>query len=146
MLDYFLTLLAFFSASIWIPLWFEFNQQFLAYQNLIHFLIVNIIVSVLIVRAVFLSRRALVNREGKLASLGRLIVSILWIGFLGIIQSFYIASVLLILTDATEPVLERGTAITFLPLIFVVGFVLIALFGLMNWGDLTRWFPQRQRK
>ena len=146
MLDYFLTLLAFFSASIWIPLWFEFNQQFLAYQNLIPFLIVNIIVSVLIVRAVFLSRRALVNREGKLASLGRLIGSILWIGFLGIIQSFYIASVLLILTDAIEPVLERGTAITFLPLSFVVGFVLIALFGLMNWGDLTRWFPQRQRK
>jgi hypothetical protein len=146
MFDYFLTLLAFFSVSIWIPLWLEFNQQFLEYGNLIPFLIINAILSVLIVRAVFLSRHALVNREGKLASLGRLTVSILWIGFLGASQIIYIANVILFMTGATEPILERGTAITFLPISFVVGIVLIGFFSLWNWGDLTRWFPQRQRK
>jgi len=146
MLDYFLTLLAFFSVSVWIPLWLEFYKQFLEYNGLIPFLVINLILSILIVRTVSSSRRDLVNRSGKHASLGRLIGSILWIGLLGSVQTLYIANVILFVTGATKPVLERGTVIVFLPISFVIGIVLIGLFGIWNWGDLTRWFPYKQKQ
>jgi len=145
MLDYFLTLLAFFSVSVWIPLWLEFSRQFLKYNGLIPFMIINLIISVLILHAVFSSRHALVNREGKLASLGRLIGSIIWIGFIGMIQTIYIVNVILYVTGATKPELTRGTVIIFLPFSFALGIILIALFGIFNWGDLIRWFPRRQK-
>lgn len=146
MLDYFLTLLAFFSISVWIPLWLEFYKQFLSYDGLIPFLIINTILSFLIIRAVVSSRRALVNREGKLASLGRLIASILWIGFNGFIQTIYIINVILFLTGAVTPELTRGTVIIFLPISFVLGIILISLFGIWNFADLVRWFPHRTKK
>jgi hypothetical protein len=144
MLDYFLTLLAFFTISIWIPLWLELGQDFLAYAGLIPFLIVNAILTTLILRAVFYARHALVNREGKLASLGWLTASILWIGLIGAIQTIYVTYIVLIVTEVE--VLVRGLVIIFLPVSFVIGMVLIGLFGLWNWSDLTRWFPQRQKK
>jgi hypothetical protein len=143
MLDYFLTLLAFFSISIWIPLWLEFYKQFLEYDNLAPFLIINAILSILIVRAVFSSRRALIRREGKLASLGRLILSVLWIGLIGFVQTIYITNVILVLTGAVKPELTRGYIIIFLPLSFALGIVLISLFAIWNFADLTRWFPYK---
>lgn len=143
MLDYFLTLLAFFSISIWIPLWLEFYKQFLEYDNLVPFLIINAILSILIVRAVFSSRRALIRREGKLASLGRLILSVLWIGLIGFVQTIYITNVILVLTGAVKPELTRGYIIIFLPLSFALGIVLISLFAIWNFSDLTRWFPYK---
>lgn len=146
MLDYFFALLAFFSISVWIPLWLEFYKQFFGYSDLIPFLIINSILSILILHAVYSSRRALINREGRLASLGRLIVSIVWIGFLGSIQTIYIINVLLFLTGAVKPELTRGTVILFLPFSFVLGLILISFFGLWNFNDLTRWFPYRRKR
>jgi len=142
MLDYFLTLLAFFSISVWIPLWLEFYKQFLSYSGLIPFLIFNVIFLVLTLRAVFYSRHALVNREGKFASMGRLIGSILWIGLLGVFQTLYITNVIIAVTETK--ILRRGLVIIFLPTSFVLGMILIGIFGVWNWSDLTRWFPKRQ--
>ena len=150
MLDYFLTLLAFFSVSVWIPLWLEFGRQFLLTQNSALFLIVNVILSAMVISIVFSSRRALVSRKGSQASLGRLIGSILSVGFIGFIQAVYIINVIIAMT--TDPRIAsngtdmRGSAILFLPLSFALGIILIGLFGLWNWGDLTRWFPQRQKQ
>jgi len=141
MLDYFLTLLAFFSISIWIPLWLEFHNQFLEYDGLTPFLAINAILSILILHAVFSSRRALINRQGKLASLGRMIISIVWIGFNGFVQTIYITNVILILTGAVQPELTRGFVIIFLPFSFALGIFFISLFAIWNFGDLARWFP-----
>jgi TIR domain len=146
MLDYFLTLLAFFSVSIWIPLWLEFSKQFLAYDGLIPFIVINVILSTLIIHAVFSSRQALVHREGKLASLGRLIVSVLWIGFNGFVQTIYVINVVLFVTGAVKPELTRGTVIIFLPLSFVLGIIFISLFAIWNFNDLTLWFPYKGRQ
>jgi hypothetical protein len=150
MLDYFLTLLAFFSVSIWIPLWIEFGRQFFLIQSPVVFLVANLIFLGLVINTVFSSRNALVSRKGRHASLGRLIVSILWVGFVGLVQSVYVINVIISMT--TVPVIApngtdmRGSALLFLPLSFSLGIILIGLFSIWNWGDLIRWFPQRQKK
>ncbi len=143
--DYYLTLLGFFSLSIWIPLWLEFGKQFLELKNLVVFLIVNAILLSLILRTVFSVRQAMVKRTGKHASIGRLIASVIWAGVLGLAQTTYLINVIISFT-AVDPILQndlRGSAILFLPLSFGLGLILITLFGIWNWRDLTRWFPYK---
>ena len=150
MLDYFLTLLAFFSISMWIPLWVEFGRQFFLTPNKILFLIVNIFLSLMVFTTLYSSRNALVSRKGRQASLGRLIGSILWVGFIGLVQTVYIIDVITTLTTVTRLAVNgtdmRGSVILFLPLSFALGLILISFFGIWNWGDLTRWFPQRLKQ
>lgn len=143
--DYYLTLLGFFSLSIWIPLWLEFGKQFLELKSLAVFLIVNLILSSLILRTIFSVRQAVVKRTGKRASIGRLIASVIWAGILGLVQTTYLINIIISFT-AAGPILQndlRGSAILFLPFSFGLGFILITMFGIWNWRDLTRWFPYK---
>lgn len=149
MLDYFLTLLAFFSVSVWIPLWLEFGKQFLQLKNSVSFLIINAILSTIILFTVFYSRRTLINRKGRLASLGGLIGSILWVGSVGFAQALYILNSIITIVTANGPELSndlRGSVITFLPISFTLGMILIGFFSILNLGDLIRWFPKKQKQ
>jgi hypothetical protein len=149
MIDYYLILLGFFTFSVWIPLFFEFGRQFIQLDNFVVFVIANIILTALILWSVFISRQALVTRMGKAASLGRLIASLLWVGFINFIQTWYIIFMVMAATALTGIKLEqdlRGSVTLFLPLSFMVGFILIIILGIFNWRDLTRWFPQKVRQ
>ncbi len=154
MLDYFLMLLAFFSIGIWIPLSLEFGGQFLQFNKLVvmevvRFISINIVLTAVILNTMFSARRALVSRKGDLASLGKLIGALLWVGFVGFTQTIYIIHIIVTQTAATNTMLEagpRGTVVLFQPFSFVLGTLLITLFGIWNWRDLTRWFPKKQGK
>lgn len=151
MLDYFLTLLAFFSIGIWIPLSLEFGQQFLQYNravsmDIVRFIFINIILCAATLNTIFTARRALISRQGENASLLRLIGSLMWVGFVGFTQTLYIVNVMITITSATTTMLltdPRGTVALFLPLSFILGMTLISLFAIWNWRDLVRWFPQK---
>ena len=147
MFDYFFALLAFFSISIWIPLFVELGNELLQLDNWISFLIMNAVFTMLTMSILFFTRRALVQREGRLASLGWLTVSLFWIGVIVFIQSFYI---IVTITDATALAVPipsaddlRGSVSMFMPCSCTLGVMLISLFSLLNWQDLTRWFPAR---
>jgi hypothetical protein len=151
-LDYYLILLGFFSVSAWLPLMIELGRQFFQMPNAQIFMAINIVLSILILLIVFFTRRALVSRWGRLASLGNLVGSISWIGFLGFAQVLYIISNIM---DATVLAGElasgaqqdmRGSVIMFFPIAYILGLVLIGFFSLWNWGDLMRWFPYRERQ
>jgi len=148
-LDYFLTLLAFFSIGIWIPLTIEFGAQFLQYKSYFSFVFVNLTLSATILSSVFILRRALISRKGDYASLGRLVGSLLWVGFVSFTQTVYLVNVIITMTVATRSVLEtspRGAVVLFMPFSFILGMLLLFLLGVWNWRDLTRWFPQKQGK
>jgi len=147
MFDYFFALLAFFSISVWIPLFVELGNELLQLDNWISFLIMNAVFTMLTMSILFFTRRALVQREGRLASLGWLTVSLFWIGVIIFIQSFYI---IVTITDATALAVPipsaddlRGSVSMFMPCSCTLGVMLISLFSLLNWQDLTRWFPAR---
>jgi hypothetical protein len=149
MLDYYLILLGFFTCSVWIPLSFEFGRQFIQLDNFVTFVIANIILTGLILWSVFVSRQALVTRTGNGASLGRVIVSLLWVGLINFIQTWYIIFMVMAATALTGIKLEqdlRGSVTLFLPLSFIVGFILIFFLGIFNWRDLTRWFPNQVKR
>jgi hypothetical protein len=154
MLDYFLTLLAFFSVGIWIPLSIEFGGQFihfnrLVFMDIVRFVSINIILSAAILNTVFSARRALVSRKGALASLGRLTGALLWVGFVGFTQTLYMINIIITETATTGAMIEtspQGTVVLFQPFSFVVGMILIVLFGIWNWGDLITWFPTKQEE
>jgi hypothetical protein len=149
MLDYFLTLLAFFSISIWIPLALEFGKDFLHSNDFAPFVVVNLILTAITLRILFTTRHAFISRKGKLASLGRLTGSMLLVGLVGFIQYAYIAYIITVVLIPANPASEnnlRGIVAFFLPFSYTLGIILISLFGIWNWGDLTRWFPQRQKR
>jgi len=150
--DYYLILLGFFSVSAWLPLMIELGPQFFELPNTRYFLGINAILSALILLIVFLTRRALVSRVGRLASLGRLVGSIAWIGFLGFAQFFFILNSVMdatLLAGAVSPGAEqdmRGSVVLIFPIAYVLGLILIGFFSIWNWGDLTRWFPSRGQR
>ncbi|HXQ33432.1 MAG TPA: hypothetical protein VN843_05370, partial [Anaerolineales bacterium] len=147
MLDYFFALLAFFSISIWIPLFAELGKEFFQSGTLVSFLIINGVFTLLTMSIIFFIRRALVQREGRLASLGWLTASLFWIGVIIFIQSFYLLAIIggaadmIVAIDSTEDM--RGSVSMFMPCSCTLGVMLITLFSLGNWRDLTRWFPAR---
>ncbi len=148
-IDYYLILLVFFTCSVWIPLSLEFGRQFIQLDNFVTFVIANIIFTALILWSVLLSRQALVTRRGSGASLGRLIISLLWVGLVNLAQSLYITITVMAAVALTGIKLEqdlRGSVTLFMPLSYSVGFILIVFLGIFNWRDLTRWFPQKIRK
>lgn len=146
-LDYFLTLLAFFALSAWIPLGIELGRELFQLDNWISFLIVNAIFSALTLVIVFLARRALIRREGRLASLRWLIASLFFIGLIVFIQAFYLlaniahATALAIPIPASDDL--RGSVSMFMPCSCTLGVLLIGFLSLWNWQDLIRWFPSR---
>ena len=146
-LDYFFVLLAFFSASAWIPLAIELGRQFLQMENVTTFVIVNVVFSSLLLLIIFFTRRSLINREGKLASMKWLILAFLGMGLIVLIQAFYLlakvadAADLAALAAGADDL--RGSVITFLPCGFTIGVLLLGFLGLRNWRDLTRWFPSK---
>lgn len=149
MLNYFLTLLAFFTVSVWIPLSGEFGGQFLDLKNLGVFIIVNIILTGIIMAIIFFSRQAVIRRQGKMASLWSLISSIFWVGVIGFLQALYILNSILgfVRVDGVKPDGDmRGSVIMFLPLSYILGVLIIGFFGLLNIRELLRWFPKRQKK
>ncbi len=146
-MDYFLALLAFFSISIWIPLGAELGRQFLQLDNLLSFLIANAILSASMLAIIFYTRRALIQRQGRLASLAWLNTSLFLIGVIIFVQAFY----LLVNVDSAAdlagpmPIANdlRGSVISFLPCGCTLGMMLIGFLSLWNWRDLVRWFPAR---
>lgn len=151
-LDYYLILLGFFSVSAWLPLMIEPGPQFLQSEGARIFLAVNVVLSGLILLIFFFARRALMTRAGRLASLGGLNWSILWIGLLGFAQCFYIINNIFQVTTlagAVSVVAQqdlRGSAILFFPIAYILGLILTGFFSIWNWGDLTRWFPYREKR
>lgn len=148
-LDYFLTLLAFFTVSIWIPLWAEFGRQFLELKYSALFIGLNAALSAIILTIIFFARRALIQRQGRFSSLGGLISSMVWVGFLGFLQTLYILNSIIgfVSINGVKPEDDmRGSVIMFLPLSFTLGMILIGIIGVLNLGDLIRWFPKRQKQ
>lgn len=146
MLDYFLTLLAFFTVSAWIPFLLELGKPLLQLENRLSFIAANLIFSVLTLGIIFFVRRALVQREGWLASLGWLAACLACIGVIVCSQSFQIMAHIDPLTALAGPVVAndmRGSVSTFLPCSCTLGVLLLGFFSLWNWRDLTRWFPAR---
>ncbi|HEY2980660.1 MAG TPA: toll/interleukin-1 receptor domain-containing protein [Anaerolineales bacterium] len=150
MLDYFLILLGFFSISAWLPLVLELGPQFLQLPNAIGFAVINFMLSILILNIVYYARRALVTRVGRFATLGSLVRAIIWIGFIGIVQFLFIIANIAEVTDLAGAVNAeydmRGSIITFLPISYILGLIVIGFFSIWNWGDLARWFPYREKK
>lgn len=149
-LDYYLILLGFFTFSVWIPLSFEFGRQFIQLSNFVTFVIVNIVFTALIFTSIFSSRKALVTRQGKSASLGRLLGSLIWVGLINLIQTLYLIINVMDATTLTGITLQgedlRGSVTLFLPISFGLGFIIIFLMGIFNFRDLTRWFPYKGKK
>ncbi len=142
MLDYYLSLLGFFSLSVWIPLWMEVGNEILQYSGFGIFVAINFVSTSVILTLIFFSRRALLNRQGQLASLWDLFWTTTLIGMIGLFQTTYIINAILIPLQKLETGVDmRGTTILFLPISFSIGFVLIIFVCLWNWRDLTRWFP-----
>jgi hypothetical protein len=146
-LDYFFALLAFFSISVWIPLFIELGNELFRLDNRVSFLITNAVFTLLTLAILFFTRRALVQREGRLASPGWLTASLFCLGVIVFIQSFYIiatiggaADMIVAIDDAQD---MRGSVSLFMPCSCTLGVMLISLFSLRNWRDLTRWFPSR---
>jgi TIR domain-containing protein len=146
-LDYFLALLAFFALSAWIPLGAELGRELFQLDNWISFLIVNAIFSALTLVIIFLARRALIRREGRLASLRWLIASLFFIGLIVFIQAFYLLANIAAATALAIPIPAsddlRGSVSMFMPCSCTLGVLLIGLISLWNWQDLIRWFPSR---
>lgn len=147
MIDYFLALLVFFSISVWIPLFVELGKELYQLDNRLSFLITNAVFTVLTMTILFFTRRALIQRQGRLASLGWLTASFFWLGVIVFIQFFYI---IVMINDATALAVSipqaddlRGSVSMFMPCSCTLGVILIGLFSLRNWHDLTRWFPSR---
>lgn len=148
-LDYYLILLGFFTFSVWIPLSLEFGRQFIQLDNFVRFVIIHIVFTALIFFSIFSSRKALVTREGRSASLGRLFGSLIWVGFINFIQTFYLIVNVVTVTALTGVTLEedlRGSVTLFLPFSFGLGFIIIFFMGIFNFRDLTRWFPYKGTK
>ena len=146
-LDYFLALLAFFALSAWIPLGIELGKEIFQLDNWVAFIIINAIFSALTLFIIFSTRRALIQRQGRLASLRWLTASLFFIGVIVFIQAFYL---LVNITDATAlanpiPASDdlRGSVSMFMPCSCTLGVLLIGFLSLWNWRDLTRWFPSR---
>lgn len=142
-LDYFLILLAFFSISVWIPILLELGKQILQLDNWVSFFVFNAIFSALTFGIIFFTRRALIQREGRLASLGWLIAALFWIGVIVFSQSFYMIANIAEAAALLKANDMRGSVSTFLPCSCTIGVMLISFFSLWNWRDLTRWFPAR---
>lgn len=142
-LDYFLILLGFFSISVWIPILLELGRQILQLDNRVSFFITNAIFSALTFAIIFFIRRALIRREGRLASLGWLIAALFWIGVIVFSQSFYMIANIANAAAILNTHDMHGSVSTFLPCSCTLGVMLISLFSLWNWRDLTRWFPAR---
>ncbi len=149
MLDYFLTLLAFFAASAWIPMLLELGNQFFRLEGRAIFFIVNLILLALMLRIIFIARRDLIQREGRKAALGGLLVSFFWMGVIVSIQSLYLWATIDTITKLSAPIIAamgddmRGSVSMFMPCSCTLGAMLIGFFSLWNWRDLVRWFPAR---
>ena len=144
--DYFLALLAIFSLSIWLPLLVDFGRQFIQLDNALIFFTVNILITLLTLRILSVSRRSLLNRQGRFASLRGMIGSILLTGFIFLVQSIYIINVIIAAAALTGLVAKddvRGAVVLFLPLTYLLGLILITIISLWNWRELIRWFPSK---
>jgi hypothetical protein len=147
-LDYYLTLLGFFSISIWLPLGAQLGSELRQHINLTPFIAINIFLTSAILMLAVSARRALVNRAGRLASISGLILTNLAIGMIAFVQMGYVISATAKALKLSGAILPIGQAIatpviTFLPCSFILGAFVIFLLCLWNWRDLTRWFPYR---
>jgi hypothetical protein len=92
------------------------------------------------------TRRGLISREGRFASLGALIAGILGIGVIGVLQTFYSINMFNAASGLDQIASRgdvRGMVIIFMPFCYLLGLTLLSLFSLFNFRDLTRWFPYR---
>ena len=146
-LDYFLALLAFFSISAWIPLGVELGKELFQLDNWVSFIVVNAVFSLLTLFIIFSIRRALIRREGRLASLGWLTTSVFFIGVIVFIQAFYLLANIATAASLAIPIPAaddlRGSVSMFMPCSCTLGVMLIGFLSLWNWRDLIRWFPSR---
>ena len=106
-----------------------------------------LLLSLMTLGAIFIARRALLRREGRLASLGWLNGSLFLIGMLIFMQAFYLLANISNAVDLATPIPTaddlRGSVISFLPCGCTLGMIFIVFLSLWNWRDLTRWFPAR---
>ncbi len=146
-LVYYLTLLAIFSISTWLPLFVELGEEFFQMESSLAISGVNILLTGAILAIIFMARRALLNRRGRLASFRNFTISILLVGLLSFIQFVLVAyGVEEALTRFGGPALEidaRGTIAFFIPVVYISGLIVITWLAVWNWSDLKRWFPRQ---
>jgi hypothetical protein len=144
-MDYYMVLLGFFWLSIWIPLGIQLGKELMPQVGTVSILI-NAVLIVLSLAALFSARQALVNRQGRLASPWTLSGLLFTLGMISFAQTIYLLAVIDNVTkvsSATATTDMRGAVIMFLPCSFMVGFILIIFLSLWNWQDLMRWFPYK---
>ncbi len=146
-LVYYLTLLAIFSVSTWLPLFVELGAEFFQMESSLAISGVNILLTAAILVIILLARRALLNRRGRLASFRNFIIAILLVGLLSFSQFVLVAyGVEEAITQFGGPALEndvRGTISFFIPVVYISGLIVIVWLAGWNWSDLRRWFPHR---
>jgi len=146
MLDYYLVLLGFFSLSAWLVSLAEQWRALVQLPAFPLFVAASTLLLILTMTIIVQTRRGLISREGRFASLGALIAGILGIGVIGVVQTFFSIRMFMAASgldqiDSRGDV--RGMVIIFMPFCYLLGLMLLFLFALFNFRDLMRWFPYR---
>ncbi|MEW5960662.1 MAG: hypothetical protein AB1801_23305, partial [Chloroflexota bacterium] len=146
-LVFYLTLLAIFSVSTWFPLFVELGAEFFQISSSIELTCLNALLSGIILAAIFFTRRALISRQGRMASFRNFAISILLVGLLSFVQLLVVAyGADVAITEFGGPAREndlRGSIVLFVPISYLVGLLIIGWLMFWNWQDLRRWFPHR---
>jgi hypothetical protein len=146
MLDYYLVLLGFFSLSAWLVSLVEQWRALVQLRSFPLFVASSTLLLIVTMTIIVQTRRGLISREGRFASLGALIAGILGIGVIGVLQTFYSINMFNAASGLDQIASRgdvRGMVIIFMPFCYLLGLTLLSLFSLFNFRDLTRWFPYR---
>jgi hypothetical protein len=150
-LVYYLTLLAIFTVSIWLPLMIELGPEFAETSSAGTITCLVIPLLGIILATIWFTRRALLRRTGRLASFGNFSLAILLLGFLIFIQLFIVwegvmeASELNLWAGYVSEEDTRGLVVLFGPLTYLLGLVIIGWLALWNWSDFRRWFLPKSK-
>ncbi len=150
-LVYYLTLLAIFTVSIWLPLMVELGPEFAETSSAGTITCLVIPLLGLILATIWFTRRALLRRAGRLASFRNFSLSILLLGFLIFIQLLIVeqgvmeASQLNLWAGYVSEEDTRGLVVLFGPLTYLLGLVIIGWLALWNWSDFRRWFLPKSK-
>ncbi len=148
MIDYFLVLLGFFSFSSWIVAALEQWKALVQLPAFPLFVAGSTVLSILTLTVVYFTRRGLISREGRLASFGGLLLGVFCIGLIGFGQTALGIRMSMAAMGLDEIVSRgdvRGLVIIFMPFCYLLGLILLFIFGLFNIRDLARWFPHRRK-
>ena len=150
-LVYFLTLLAIFSVSIWLPLFLELGPEFLETSSAVQITCMVAPMVGIILAVILFARWGLIKRRGRMASFRNLVFSILLLGLV----SFFLQGLIwwgideaAQITVFTGPMAEndvRGLVVLFGPFTYILGLIIIGCLAFWYWPDLRRWFPYKNK-